>query len=132
MEASSTSRSRLAETRRPKSWPWGCNTIPRQYGVPATETVTAYNPVSGEVVWQHEHPSNSNISSAGNLMTAGDLIFQGSDTGEFCALDARNGRELFKVTVSRSIGSSPMTYSAKGKQYVAVMGSDGMYAFGLP
>jgi PQQ-dependent dehydrogenase (methanol/ethanol family) len=102
------------------------------YGVPATETVTAYNPVSGEVVWQHEHPSNSNISSAGNLVTGGDVIFQGSDTGEFCALDARNGRELFKVTVSRSIGSSPMTYSAKGKQYVAVMGSDGMYAFGLP
>jgi len=58
---------------------------------PATETVTAYNPASGEVVWQHEHPSNSNISSAGNLVTGGDLIFQGSDTGEFCALDARNG-----------------------------------------
>jgi len=75
---------------------------------------------------------NSNISSAGNLVTGGDVIFQGSDTGEFCALDARNGRELFKVTVSRSIGSSPMTYSAKGKQYVAVMGSDGMYAFGVP
>jgi glucose dehydrogenase len=102
------------------------------YGVPATETVTAYNPVSGEIVWQHEHPSNSNISSAGNLVTAGDLIFQGSDTGEFCALDARNGRELFKATASRSIGASPMTYSAKGKQYVAVMGSDGLYAFGVP
>src|SRR5262245_59250555 len=102
------------------------------YGVPATETVTAYEPASGEVVWQHEHPSNSNISSAGNLVTAGDLIFQGSDTGELCALDARNGRELFKVTVSRSIGSSPMTYSAKSKQYVAFMGSDGLYAFALP
>ena len=104
----------------------------REVAHAATETVTAYQPASGEVVWQHEHPSNSNISSAGNLVTAGDVIFQGSDTGEFCALDARNGRELFKVTASRSIGASPMTYTAKGKQYVAFMGSDGIYAFALP
>jgi glucose dehydrogenase len=103
-----------------------------EYGVPATETVTAYNPATGELAWQHEHPSNSNISSAGNLATAGDLIFQGSDTGELCALDARTGRELFKVMVARSIGASPMTYTAKGKQYVAIMASDGLHAFALP
>ena len=102
------------------------------YGVPATETVTAYNPVSGEVAWQHEHPSSSNISSVGNLATGGHLIFQGSDTGELCALDARDGRELFKIKTSRSIGASPLTYSAKGKQYIAVMAADGIYAFGLP
>ncbi len=102
------------------------------YGVPATETVTAYDPVSGELVWQHEHPSNTNIGSAGNLGTAGDVVFQGSDTGEFCALDARSGRELFKVTMPRGINASPITYSAKGKQYVAVIATNTIQVFGLP
>jgi len=76
------------------------------YGVPPTETVTAYNPITGELVWQHDHPSKSNISSAGNLVTAGDLLFQGSDTGEFFVLDARNGKALFKTTAKRSIRAS--------------------------
>jgi len=102
------------------------------YGVPATETVTAYNPVTGEVVWQHEHPSRTNIGSAGNLVTAGDVVFQGSDTGEFFALDARNGRELFKATVPRGIRASPMTYRANGKQYVAFIASSTIHAFALP
>lgn len=101
------------------------------YGVPATETVTAYNPVTGELVWQHEHPSNTNISSAGNLVTAGDVLFQGSDTGEFFALDARNGRELFKTKVPRSIRSSPMSYQVNNTQYVAFVASSTIHAFGL-
>jgi PQQ-dependent dehydrogenase (methanol/ethanol family) len=101
------------------------------YGVPATETVTAYNPGTGELVWQHEHPSRTNIGSAGNLVTAGDVLFQGSDTGEFFALDARSGQELFKTTVPRSIRASPMTYRVNGKQYVALVASTTIHAFGL-
>ena len=65
-------------------------------------------------------------------MTAGHVVFQGSDTGEFCALDARDGKELFKATVPRGIGASPLTYSAKGKQYVAFIAMDTVYAFALP
>src|SRR5262245_23843675 len=102
------------------------------YGVPATEVVSAYNPLSGELVWQHEHPSNTNISSAGNLVTAGGVVFQGSDTGELCALDARTGKELFKTMMPRGIGMSPLTYDAKGKQYVAFIAMDAIYAFAVP
>jgi PQQ-dependent dehydrogenase (methanol/ethanol family) len=102
-----------------------------EYGVPATETVTAYNPATGELVWQHEHPSRTNIGSAGNLVTAGDVVFQGSDTGEFFALDARNGRELFKTAVPRGIRASPMTYRVDNKQYVAFIASSTIHAFAL-
>jgi glucose dehydrogenase len=102
-----------------------------EYGVPATEAVTAYNPATGELVWQHEHPSRTNIGSAGNLVTAGDLVLQGSDTGEFFVLDARNGRELFKTTVPRSINASPVTYRVNNKQYVAFVASSTIHAFGL-
>ena len=58
-------------------------------------------------------------------------MFQGSDTGEFFALDARDGRELFTTTVRRSIRASPMTYRANGKQYVAFVASNTIHAYGL-
>jgi PQQ-dependent dehydrogenase (methanol/ethanol family) len=101
-------------------------------GVPNTETVTAYNPATGDLVWQDEHPSRSSIGSAGNLATAGDLIFQGSDTGDFYAFDARTGKQLFKHTARRSIRASPITYAVDGKQYVSVMATSTIVTLGLP
>jgi quinohemoprotein ethanol dehydrogenase len=101
-------------------------------GVPNTETVSAYHPGTAELVWQHEAPSRSGIGSAGNIATAGDLVFQGSDTGEFYALDARSGRQLFTHTAARAIRASPMTYKANGRQYVTIVASNMVLTFGLP
>ena len=108
------------------------NTRDLNYGVPATETVTAYNPATGELAWQEEHPSRTNIGSAGNLVTAGDVVFQGSDTGDFYALDARSGKQLLKVAGLRGVRASPLTYRVNGKQYVAVVASTTVLAFALP
>jgi outer membrane protein assembly factor BamB len=101
-------------------------------GVPNTETVTAFNPATSELVWQAEFPSRSSIGSAGNLVTAGDVVFQGSDTGDFYAFDARTGAQLLKHTAKRSIRASPLTYSVNGKQYVAIVSTISVLAFGLP
>jgi PQQ-dependent dehydrogenase (methanol/ethanol family) len=100
-------------------------------GVKPTETVTAYDPATGELIWQAEHESRTNIGSAGNLATAGDVIFQGSDTGDFYAFDARSGRRLFRHTAERGIRASPITYRVNGKQYVAVVATNAVLAFGL-
>jgi glucose dehydrogenase len=102
------------------------------YGVTPTETVTAYNPGTGELVWQEEHPSRTNIGSAGNLVTGGDVVFQGSDTGDFYALDARSGKQLFRFTGQRSVRASPLTYRVNGRQYVTVVASSAVLTFGLP
>ena len=104
----------------------------QETGVPNRETVTAYNPATGELVWQQERPSSSSIGSAGNLVTAGDVVFQGSDTGDFYAFDARTGKPLFKHTAKRGIRASPITYRANGKQYVAVVASNSVVAWALP
>jgi PQQ-dependent dehydrogenase (methanol/ethanol family) len=101
-------------------------------GVPNMETVTAFNPATGDLVWQEEHPSRSSIGSAGNLVTAGDVVFQGSDSGDFYAIDARSGKQLFKHTVKRGIRASPVTYQVNGKQYVSVVATNTVVTFGLP
>jgi len=101
-------------------------------GVPNRETVTAYHPGTGELVWQAEYPSASAIGASGNFVTAGHLVFQGSDTGMFYAFDARNGKQLFSYKAPRSIRMSPMTYKANGKQYVTVVATGAVLTFGLP
>ena len=42
-------------------------------------TVTAYEPVSGELVWQQRMPTRSAIGASGNLVTAGDVVLQGTE-----------------------------------------------------
>jgi quinohemoprotein ethanol dehydrogenase len=101
-------------------------------GVPNTETVTAYHPGTGELVWQAEFPTTSSIGSAGNFVTAGNLVFQGSESGSFYAFDARTGRQLFTYQAPRSIRTSPLTFTSNGKQYVTVVATNAVVTFGLP
>jgi len=126
----------VGDTLRPSAQAVGHSAVIAQRdndtGVTPTETVTAYNPASGERVWQDEHPSRTNIGSAGNLVTAGDLVFQGSDRGDFYALDALSGKPLFKYTATLGIRASPLTYQVNGRQYVSVVASNTILTFGLP
>ena len=95
-------------------------------------TVSAYEPVTGELVWQQTAPTGSPIGSSGNLATAGDLVLQGTDMGELYAFDARTGDPLFRYRHNRPIRASPLTYQVNGKQYVAVVSTNSVLAFALP
>ena len=94
-------------------------------------TVTAYDPASGEKAWQQVLPAVSSIGSSGNLATAGDLIFQGTDAGEFYAFDAQTGEQLFMERAPRGIRASPLTYQVNGTQYVTIIATDTVLTFGL-
>jgi len=63
--------------------------------------------------------------------TAGGLLFAGSDQGIFTALDATTGRPLWHFNTGQAITASPITYSFKGRQYVAVEAGSDVVAFGL-
>jgi glucose dehydrogenase len=104
----------------------------KDVGVANRETVSAFHPGSGELVWQVEYPSASSIGATGNFVTAGNLVFQGSDTGMLYAFDARNGKQLFSYRAPRSIRMSPMTYKVNGKQYVTVVATGSVLTFALP
>jgi glucose dehydrogenase len=101
-------------------------------GVTPSQTVTAYNPATGEVAWQDVHPTKTHIFTSGNLATGGDLVFQGSDTGDFYALDARTGNEVFRYTATGPVRANPLTYRIAGRQYVAVVAANKVLTFGLP
>ena len=48
-------------------------------------------------------------------------MFSGDLHGVFHAIDAKNGKDLWKKTLGSGIGAGPITYSVNGKQYVAVV-----------
>ena len=97
-------------------------------GMTASGTLTAYDPVTGQRVWQAEMPGTTN---SGNLVTAGDLVFQGVGT-EFYAFEARTGKQLFRFAAENASRASPLSYQVNGKQYVAIVASGTVLAFALP
>ncbi len=48
-------------------------------------------------------------------------MFYGNLLGEFKAIDAKSGAELWKMQLGSGIGAGPITYSIDGKQYVAIV-----------
>ena len=55
-----------------------------------------------------------------------------SEVGEFYALDARTGDELFVYQHNRPIRASPLTYQVDGKQYMSVVSTNEVLTFSLP
>lgn len=83
----------------------------------------AFDPKTGETVWEQE--GSGWWDRAGVLATAGDVVFQGTDTGYLRAYDARTGKRLLNLEVGTSIMAAPMSYAIDGVQYIAVMAAWG-------
>ena len=66
---------------------------------------------------------------SGALATAGDVVFYGTMDGWFKAVDARDGKLLWKYKTASGIVGQPVTYRGPdGKQYVAVLDGVGGWA----
>jgi alcohol dehydrogenase (cytochrome c) len=78
--------------------------------------VKAYRP-NGTLAWhwRYKFPIVASL-----LSTAGGLVFVGTPDGLLIALDANTGRQLWQFRTGTGIHSNPVTYSVRGKQYIAV------------
>ena len=99
---------------------------------PAEVTVSAYAPVTGEQSWQTVLHAQTSIGASGNMVTAGNLLFQGVEDGGFYALDASTGEELFRYAAPRPVRASPMSYEINGKQFVTVVATNTVLTLALP
>ena len=104
------------------------NSIAGNGGVRGLQTISAYDPVTGEQTWR----TDSLNGPTGLISTASDLVFQVSGLGEFVAYDARNGKQVARFGVKGTTSASPLMYQVNGKQFVAVVSGDTVQAYGLP
>jgi alcohol dehydrogenase (cytochrome c) len=93
------------------------------YGV-----VRAFDPRNLEKKWEFKM---NDITWAGVLSTAGDVVFSGGREGYFFALDARDGKLLWKASLGGQVNSGPMSYSVNGKQYISVAAGTALFSFAL-
>ena len=90
--------------------------------------VRALDPRTGELKWEFK---TTEISESGLLSTAGDVLFSGSFEGNFVALDAHTGKQLWRTSLGGRMTNSTITYLADGKQYVSVAAGHSLFTFGL-
>jgi alcohol dehydrogenase (cytochrome c) len=85
--------------------------------------INAVDPRSGKMVWRVHTPAPM---YAALTPTAGGVVFTGDLNGDFLALNARNGKTLYRFDTGGPIAGGVITYEVKRKQYVAVAsGSSG-------
>ncbi|RYF94462.1 MAG: PQQ-dependent dehydrogenase, methanol/ethanol family [Caulobacteraceae bacterium] len=84
--------------------------------------LVAWDPVTQSARWtvNYDGPWNGGV-----LATAGNLVFQGSATGEFAAYDAGSGKKLWGFDTQTGVVAPSMTYEIDGEQYVALMAGYG-------
>ncbi len=82
-----------------------------------TGGIVAVDPSTNRVRWKKRMPY-SLAHGNGILTTASDLLFIGQPDGNFLALDARDGDELWRFQTGAAISASPITYEIRGEQYV--------------
>jgi len=85
----------------------------------------AWDARTGKIAWSL--PEQFSVWS-GALATAGDVVFYGTLEGYLKAVDSKTGKELYKFKTPSGIIGNVMTYTHKGKQYVAVLSGVGGWA----
>ncbi|MGI3130926.1 PQQ-dependent dehydrogenase, methanol/ethanol family [Halopseudomonas pachastrellae] len=78
----------------------------------------AWDPVKQSAAWRVERPTHWN---GGTLVTAGNLVFQGTVAGQLEAYSADQGTALWQFPTQTGVVAAPMTYQHKGEQYIALM-----------
>lgn len=79
--------------------------------------LTAYDPVQQKIAWQVELPRHGN---GGVMVTASDLVFEGTTRQTFSAFDARTGKLLWDYPTQSAPVAGGITYMLDGVQYVAI------------
>ena len=88
----------------------------------------AIDPQTGQHKWKF---TQFDVNDSGIMTTASDLLFTGGREGYFYALDARDGKLLWKANLGGQIVMAPVTYMVGNKQYVSVISGHTLVTFAL-
>ena len=121
----------VGDTRMPcQKPPWG--------------QIIAVDGSTGDIAWQQplgitdQFPAGKQNTGrparAGAIVTASGLLFvAATDDNRFRALEVTTGRELWMERLQQRGNANPMTFlGADGQQYVVVVATDRVVAYGLP
>jgi alcohol dehydrogenase (cytochrome c) len=76
----------------------------------------AIDATTGKMRWREQWPTPL---VAGLTATSGGMLFTGDLNNDFLAIDASNGKTLYRFNTGGSVGGGVISYEIGGKQYVA-------------
>ena len=82
-------------------------------------TFTAIDAKTNKIAWQHKTPYRVG-GGGGSTVTAGGLVLRGEPDGNFLALDAKTGQELFRFQTGFGADAPPVVYEVDGEQYITI------------
>jgi quinohemoprotein ethanol dehydrogenase len=88
-------------------------------GSTMTGTFTAIDAKTNKIAWQHKTPYRIG-GGGGSTVTAGGLVLRGEPDGNFLALDARTGQELFRFQTGFGADAPPVVYEVDGEEFIAI------------
>jgi alcohol dehydrogenase (cytochrome c) len=99
------------------------------YDIWGKSVLEAIDYQTAHIRWSHDLGSSAN---AGVLTTDSELTFTGDSSGNFLALDSRDGKTLWHAGSGSEIESSPITYELDGRQYLLTSSGGVLFAWALP
>ena len=118
------------DTFRPGGVPYAATGYVEDPEAPWQAYVRALDLTTGKLKWEYRQIGSKRYG-AGLISTAGGLVFAGDDQGFLTALDAKSGKALWHFNTGQQISASPIAYSFKGKQYIALAAGSNVLAFAL-
>ena len=88
-------------------------------GTAMSGTFTAIDGKTNTIAWQHKTPYRIG-GGGGSTVTAGNLVFRGEPDGNFLALDAKTGKELWRFQTGFGADAPPVVYEVDGEQFVVI------------
>ena len=88
------------------------------------EVLLAWDPVAQKERWRVPIGTTEWVGG-GVVTTAGNLVIQGTGSGQLIVYRADNGEKLHQIEVGTGIIGAPMSYEVDGEQYIAVMAGFG-------
>ena len=106
---------------------------------PGYGAIRALNPKTGDKVWEykmHTKPWSGVLTTASRLLfgSNGGWLSRDRENMEayFFALDADNGKELWRINLGGTMAANPITYMENGKQMVTMAAGGAIFTFSLP
>src|SRR2546421_10569868 len=82
-------------------------------------TFTAIDSTTNKIAWQHKTPYRIG-GGGGSSVTAGGLVFRGEPDGNFLAIHAKTGQELWRFQTGFGADAPPVIYEGDGEQDIAI------------
>src|SRR4029450_10896938 len=88
-------------------------------GTARSGAFTAIDGKTNTSAWRRKTPSRVG-GGGGSPVTAGNPVCRGEPDGNFLALDAKTGKELWRFQTGFGADAPPVFYEVDGEQYVAI------------